>query len=94
MTPPESHSALDSARGELKAAVIEAVLARNELRLTRAGRSAISVGSDLAAWELVRIPTAYLEPTSRRGRLVLALADLTRVRQLRRFIPWKRARRR
>ncbi len=88
----DSHAALERARAELKIALVEEVLRRRGVRLTPAGRSAISADSDLTQWTLVRVPTKYLKPISLWSRLILALADLTRVRRLRRLIPGRRRR--
>lgn len=85
-----SQAALDQARTELKVALIEELLGRARLQLTPLGRSAVSADSDLSRWTLARIPPEYLKANTLRGRMLLTLSNLSRIRRLRAFIAPKR----
>jgi hypothetical protein len=83
---PDRGEALKCELLEVRKSVIEQVLSARNLTLTSAGRSAIDSKAEYKDWVLTEIPREYLRAKSFRGRVLLSLGELTKIRFFRRLL--------
>lgn len=82
---------LEAELRELRAWVVERVLSRRGLVLTKEGTDSLREGGGFERWRLTEVPAPYLRARTKTGRAIALLANLSGWRTLRKLLPISRS---